>query len=214
MNCAAIPAELLESQLFGHARGAFTGAIADRAGSFREADGGTLFLDEIGDMDLAMQAKLLRVLQDRMVVPVGGRPVPVDVRILAATHRDLRAMVGARRLPRGSVLPHRRGAACTWPPLRERLADILPLAEHFLAPRRRAGERLSAEAAARLLAHPWPGNVRELRNAMERAAVLAPLPVLSAADFAFLAGGRARPAAAPTGSPATCPARSPGWRPR
>jgi two-component system NtrC family response regulator len=186
VNCAAIPAALLESQLFGHARGAFTGAIADRAGSFRDADGGTLFLDEIGDMDLAMQAKLLRVLQDRMVVPVGGRPVPVDVRILAATHRDPRAMVanGSFRedlFYRIGVVPVHLA------PLRERLSDILPLAEHFLA---RAGgtRRLSGEAAARLLAHPWPGNVRELRNAMERAAVLAPLAVLSAADFAFLAG--------------------------
>ncbi len=195
VNCAAIPAALLESQLFGHARGAFTGAIADRAGSFREADGGTLFLDEIGDMDLAMQAKLLRVLQDRMVMPVGGKPVPVDVRILAATHRDLRAMVtrgGFREdlFYRIGVVPVHLA------PLRERLSDILPLAEHFLA---RAGgaRRLSAEAAARLLAHPWPGNVRELRNAMERAAVLAPLAVLSAADFAFLAGEGAASAGVP-----------------
>ena len=190
VNCAAIPAALLESQLFGHVRGAFTGAVADRAGSFREADGGTLFLDEIGDMDLAMQAKLLRVLQDRMVTPVGGRAVAVDVRILAATHRDLRAMVagGAFR----EDLFYRIGVVPVHlPPLRERLSDILPLAEHFLA-RAGAARRLSAEAAARLLAHPWPGNVRELRNAMERAAVLAPLPVLSAADFAFLAGEEAK----------------------
>jgi two-component system NtrC family response regulator len=186
VNCAAIPTELLESQLFGHARGAFTGAVADRAGSFREANGGTLFLDEIGDMDLAMQAKLLRVLQDRMVAPVGGRPVPVDVRILAATHRDLRAMV-ARGGFREDLFYRIGVVPVHLAPLRERLSDILPLAEFFLA---HAGglRRLSAEAAARLLAHPWPGNVRELRNAMERAAVLAPLPVLSAADFAFLEG--------------------------
>ena len=171
VNCAAIPAGLLESQLFGHARGAFTGAVADRLGSFREADGGTLFLDEIGDMDLAMQAKLLRVLQDRVVAPVGGKPVAVDVRILSATHRDLRAAVAEGRFRedlfwRLGVVPLRL------PPLRERLADIVPLAEHFLA---LAGGRraLSAEAAARLLAHPWPGNVRELRNAMERVAALA-----------------------------------------
>ena len=186
VNCAAIPAALLESQLFGHARGAFTGAVADRAGSFREADGGTLFLDEIGDMDLAMQAKLLRVLQDRMVAPVGGRAVAVDVRILAATHRDLRGMVAAGAFRED--LFYRIGVVpLHLAPLRERLSDILPLAEHFLA-RAGAGRHLSAEAAARLLAHPWPGNVRELRNAMERAAVLAPLPVLSAADFAFLSG--------------------------
>ncbi len=186
VNCAAIPGPLLESQLFGHARGAFTGAIADRAGSFREADGGTLFLDEIGDMDLAMQAKLLRVLQDRMVVPVGGKPVAVDVRILAATHRDLRAMVAKGEFRED--LFYRIGVVPVHlAPLRERLSDILPLAEYFLA-RAGGGRRLSGEAAARLLAHPWPGNVRELRNAMERAAVLAPLAVLSAADFAFLAG--------------------------
>jgi len=119
-------------------------------------------------------------------VPVGGRPVPVDVRILAATHRDLRAMVAKGDFRED--LFYRIGVVPVHlPPLRERLSDILPLAEHFLA---RAGgtRRLSGEAAARLLAHPWPGNVRELRNAMERAAVLAPLAVLSAADFAFLAG--------------------------
>ncbi|MBN8893043.1 MAG: sigma-54-dependent Fis family transcriptional regulator [Rhodospirillales bacterium 70-18] len=189
VNCAAIPAGLLESQLFGHARGAFTGAVADRLGSFREADGGTLFLDEIGDMDLAMQAKLLRVLQDRVVAPVGGKPVAVDVRILSATHRDLRAAVAEGRFRedlfwRLGVVPLRL------PPLRERLADIVPLAEHFLA---LAGGRraLSAEAAARLLAHPWPGNVRELRNAMERVAALARHSMIAAADLDFLDGGQA-----------------------
>lgn len=201
VNCAAIPATLLESQLFGHARGAFTGAIAERAGSFREADGGTLFLDEIGDMDLAMQAKLLRVLQDRTVVPVGGKPVAVDVRILAATHRDLRAMVD-----QGSFredLYYRIGVVpLPLPPLRERLSDILPLAEHFLA-LTGSTRRLSAGAAARLLAHPWPGNVRELRNAIERAAVLAPLPVLSAGDFDFL--GEARTGLLGGGAGATGP---------
>jgi two-component system NtrC family response regulator len=193
VNCAAIPATLLESQLFGHARGAFTGAVADRAGSFREADRGTLFLDEIGDMDLAMQAKLLRVLQDRVVVPVGGRAVPVDVRILAATHRDLRAMVAEGRFRED--LFYRIGVVpLHLAPLRERLADILPLAEHFLA-LARSPKRLTADAAARLLGHAWPGNVRELRNAIERAAVLAPLAVLTAADFAFLEA----PAAPPSG---------------
>ncbi len=110
VNCAAIPAELLESLLFGHVRGAFTGAVADRAGSFRDAQGGTLFLDEIGDMDLAMQAKLLRALQERVVTPVGGRPAPIDVRVIAATHRDLRAGGAGRHVPGGSVLPAGRGA--------------------------------------------------------------------------------------------------------
>jgi len=186
VNCAAIPADLLESQLFGHVRGAFTGAIADRPGSFREADGGTLFLDEIGDMAPALQAKLLRVLQERVVTPVGGRPVAVDVRILAATHEDLAAMVRAGRFRedlywRLGVVPIHLA------PLRERLSDILPRAEHSRAHAGGPGRRTAA-AAARLLAHPWPGNVRELRNAMERAAALARRPVIDAAELAFLAG--------------------------
>jgi DNA-binding NtrC family response regulator len=187
VNCAAIPGELLESQLFGHVRGAFTGAIADRAGSFREADRGTLFLDEIGDMDLGLQAKLLRVLQERVVMPLGGRPVAVDVRILAATHRDLERAVREGRFRedlywRLGVVP------LALPPLRERLGDIVPLAEHFLAVAAAGGaaKRLSADAAARLLAHGWPGNVRELRNAMERVAVLGRRPVIGAEDLDFL----------------------------
>ena len=184
VNCAAIPADLLESQLFGHVRGAFTGAVADRAGSFREADGGTLFLDEIGDMDPALQAKLLRVLQERVVNPVGGKPVAIDVRILAATHQDLEAMVRAGRFRedlywRLGVVP------IHLPPLRERLADIIPLAENFLT-HTGTPRQLSATAAAALLAHPWPGNVRELRNAMERAAALARRTVIEADDLAFL----------------------------
>jgi two-component system NtrC family response regulator len=198
VNCAAIPSELLESQLFGHARGAFTGAVAERTGSFREANGGTLFLDEIGDMAMPMQAKLLRVLQDRVVMPVGGKPVPINVRILAATHRDL-----AKSVKEGSFredLFYRIGVVpVRLPPLRDRLADIVPLAEHFLAltPAGKSlnGRRLSAEAAARLLAHPWPGNVRELRNAIERAAALARRPVITAEDLSFLDATAAEPAA-------------------
>jgi DNA-binding NtrC family response regulator len=198
VNCAAIPAELLESQLFGHVRGAFTGAVADRAGFFREADGGVLFLDEIGDMDLALQAKLLRVLQERVVTPVGGRPLPVDVRVIAATHHDLHEAV------RGGTfredLYYRLGVVpLPLPPLRERPADIVPLAEHFLrlAADRGPRKQLSADAAAALVAHPWRGNVRELRNAIERAAALVRRPIISAADLAFLraeasaAGGHA-----------------------
>lgn len=201
INCAAIPAELLESQLFGHARGAFTGAVSDALGSFRAADGGTLFLDEIGDMAQSLQAKLLRVIQERVVTPLGGKPVSIDVRLLSATHRDLPAEVAAGRFRedlywRLSVVP------LALPPLRERLSDIVELAEHFLAEsvQTRAGpaKRLSAEAAAVLLAHAWPGNVRELRNAMERAAALGRGAVVTAEDLAFL-----RPAAPAEAVPST-----------
>ena len=187
VNCAAIPSELLESQLFGHARGAFTGAVGDRLGSFREADRGTLFLDEIGDMSLPMQAKLLRVLQDRVVMPVGGRAVPIDVRIIAATHRDLLALVHEGRF-REDLYYRLRVVPVHLPVLRERLSDIVQLADSFLAKASGSGtfKRLSPEAAALLLAHPWPGNVRELRNAMERAAALARGHVVTARDLLFL----------------------------
>ena len=185
INCAAIPADLLESELFGHVKGAFTGATSDRRGAFRDAQGGTLFLDEIGDMPPTMQAKILRVLQDRVVTPVGGRPSAVDVRVVAATHRDLPAMVagGAFRQDlyyRLNVVP------ITLPPLRERLADIVPLAEHFLrlcADAGRPGKPLTPDAASRLLRHAWPGNVRELRNVVERADVLVRGGAIDAADL-------------------------------
>jgi DNA-binding NtrC family response regulator len=189
VNCAAIPRELLESELFGHVRGAFTGAVSDRKGAFREAEHGTLFLDEIGDMDVAMQAKILRALQERVVTPVGGKPVPVDVRVIAATHRDLNQRVreGAFRedlFYRLHVVPMQL------PPLRERIADIVPLAEHFLA-REIGGKRLGPDAAARLIRHAWPGNVRELKNAMERAAALARGDVVGASDLDFIDETRA-----------------------
>ncbi len=184
VNCAAIPRDLLESELFGHRRGAFTGATADRPGAFRAAHGGTLFLDEIGDMDLAMQAKILRVLQERIVVPVGGtQACAVDVRIIAATHRDLAAAArcGAFREDlyyRLAVVP------LHLPPLRERLADILPLAEHFL--RQAGGQDLDAGAASLLVRQPWPGNVRQLRNAMQRVAMLGRAGRVRAQDLDFL----------------------------
>ncbi|MFL5266924.1 MAG: sigma-54-dependent transcriptional regulator [Stellaceae bacterium] len=192
VNCAAIPVELLESLLFGHVRGAFTGAIADRAGSFREADGGSLFLDEIGDMDKAMQSKLLRALQERVITPVGGKPVPVDVRVIAATHRDLPRLVRAGQFRED--LFYRVGVVpLPLPPLRARLADIVPLAEYFLtlAAGRNEPKRPTADAAGRLLAHDWPGNVRELRNAMERVAALVRQPSVMATHLDFLGQGGA-----------------------
>jgi DNA-binding NtrC family response regulator len=187
VNCAAIPGEPLETRLFGHMREAFTGAVSNHLGSFREADGGTLFLDQIGDMSLAVQSKLLGVLQKRVVRPPGGNPVTIDVRIIAATHHDLERAVTQGRF-REDLFYWRDLVSVYLPPLRERLADILPLAEHFLALAavRRPPKHLSAEAARCLLAHDWPGNVRELRDAVERAAGLVRHPVLNAADFDFL----------------------------
>ncbi|MDD3180419.1 MAG: sigma-54 dependent transcriptional regulator [Opitutaceae bacterium] len=182
MNCTAIPAELLESTLFGHVRGAFSGAIADRTGCFEQAQGGCLFLDEIGDMPLPMQAKFLRVLQEKEILPVGGRHGrKVDVRILAATHRDLPAAVQSG-LFRSDLYYRLDVIRLHLPPLRERLADILPLAEGFLrlAPQ---PKQLGQSAAKRLLAHRWPGNVRELRNAIERAIVSARGPCIEASDL-------------------------------
>jgi two-component system NtrC family response regulator len=187
INCAAIPKELLESELFGHVRGAFTGAAGDRLGCFRAADRGLLLLDEIGDMALGVQAKILRALQEGEVTPLGSnRSVKVNVRVVAATHRDLAAAVregGFREdlLYRLNVLP------IQLPALRERLADIVLLAEHFL---RRAShgavpKALSAPAAQALLRHSWPGNVRELQNVMARCQALVRGPVIGAADLAL-----------------------------
>ena len=195
VNCAAIPKELLESELFGHVRGAFTGATGERAGCFRAADGGVLLLDEIGDMALSVQAKILRVLQEGEVTPLGShKPVKVDVRIVAATHRDLAAAVGEGRF-REDLMYRLDVLSIRLPPLRERLADVIPLAEHFL---RRAAlpdapKALSAEAAQLLLSRPWPGNVRELRNVMERCQALVRHRVIGSADLG-LAMGEARPA--------------------
>jgi DNA-binding NtrC family response regulator len=197
VNCAAIPAELLESELFGHVRGAFTGAVAERAGAFRDADRGTLFLDEVGDMDFAMQAKILRALQERAVTPVGGRPIRIDARVLAATNRDLAAAVREERF-REDLFYRLNVVPIHLAPLRERLADIVPLAEYFLRQATEPVKRLSTDAAARLLAHSWPGNIRELRNAIERVAILCRGDTVAASDFEFLTtGARAREAAAP-----------------
>ena len=188
VNCAAIPAELLESELFGHVAGAFTGAVRAQQGRFREAQGGTLLLDEIGDMDAAMQAKILRVLQERVVTPVGGKPEAVDVRVVAATHRDLLRLIEQGRF-RADLYYRLHVIPIALPPLRDRVSDIVALARHFLqAANPAAPKRLSAGAAAALLGHGWPGNVRELRNAIERAAALARGAVIEAADLAFLTG--------------------------
>jgi two-component system nitrogen regulation response regulator GlnG len=195
VNTAAIPRELMESELFGHERGAFTGAVRARAGHFREASGGTLFLDEIGDMSMDLQAKLLRVLQDREVTPIGGSASqPADVRIIAATHRDLDAAVAAGAF-REDLLYRLRVVPLHIPPLRERPEDIAVLAEHFVdryGPELAQSRCVLAEAAlARLQRHTWPGNVRELENAVKRALVLSSSEVLTTDDFAFLEGGGA-----------------------
>jgi DNA-binding NtrC family response regulator len=182
VNCAAVPVELMESELFGHTRGAFTGAVTDRQGAFRQADGGTLFLDEIGDMDVAMQAKILRALQERVVTPIGGREAPVNVRVVAATHRDLSERVHAGAF-REDLFYRLHVVPVHLPALRERIADIVPLAEFFLSG---TGKRLTAGAAARLIRHGWPGNVRELKNAMKRASVLLRGAAIEEADLDFL----------------------------
>jgi two-component system response regulator HydG len=176
VNCSAIPDTLLESQLFGHRRGSFTDAREDRRGLFQEADHGTVFLDEIGDMPAALQAKILRVLQEKEIHPLGApAPLPVDARVVAATHRDLESLVEEGRF-RQDLYYRLNVIAVRIPPLRERPEDILPLAVHFLEKHgRRMGRSscsLSPEAVDGMRAYAWPGNVRELENAIERALVL------------------------------------------
>jgi Nif-specific regulatory protein len=189
VNCAAIAESLLESELFGHEKGAFTGADSTRPGKFELAGGGTLFLDEIGDMSAGGQAKLLRVLEDRTVVRVGGsQPISVDARIVAATNRQLAEAVRAGKF-RQDLYYRLTVVTIDLPPLRERRDDVLPLAEFFLEQfRRDAGRRrlkLSAEAKRRLQEHDWPGNVRELRNLMERVAFLCPEDKIEPGDLVF-----------------------------
>ncbi|MBL8730224.1 MAG: sigma-54-dependent Fis family transcriptional regulator [Planctomycetes bacterium] len=188
VNCAAIPADLAESELFGHEKGAFTGAVAARQGSFEQADGGTLFLDEVGDMPLPLQGKLLRTLQERVVQRLGAQqPRAVDVRVLAATNQDLQAMVADKTF-REDLFYRLHVVRIHLPPLRERGDDIVVLARHFLAaatarnglPARRLGKG----AGPWLLAQPWPGNVRQLKNVLEGAAVLADATEVEAQDLA------------------------------
>jgi DNA-binding NtrC family response regulator len=193
LNCAAIPEALLEAELFGHVRGAFTGAVGSRVGRMEAADGGTLLLDEIGEMPLAMQAKMLRFLESGEVQRVGeNEAMRVDVRLIAATHQQLerRAAEGTFRLD----LYHRLAVfPIEVPALRERMEDIAELAEHFLERMGRASprKRLSAEASAKLLEHGWPGNVRELMHVLERGAILSgSSAVIAAADIRYRRAAR------------------------
>ena len=195
VNCAAIPSELIESELFGHIKGSFTGAIADRAGKFEQADGGTLFLDEIGDMSLAAQAKVLRVLQDGVVTRIGGaKPVQVDVRVLAATNKNVEEEIAAGRF-REDLYYRLNVVPVHVPALRERREDIPSLISHFIAqltgPGGLAPRQFGDDAVARLQQRDWPGNVRELRNTIERLLILTPGPRVSADDVERLVGRRA-----------------------
>jgi two-component system NtrC family response regulator len=172
INCAAIPANLLESELFGHVRGAFTGAVGDRAGKFVQADGGTLFLDEVGEMPMELQPKLLRVLQEMEVEPLGGKSRPVDVRIIAATNQDVEQAL-ADNLFREDLYYRLAVIPIELPPLRERSEDIPLLARHFLKRYDPASKmEISEDALDCMIHYSWPGNVRELQNAVERMAVL------------------------------------------
>ncbi|MCC5069685.1 sigma-54-dependent transcriptional regulator [Xanthomonas campestris] len=207
VNCAAIPLELMESELFGHRKGAFSGATSDRIGLIRQADGGSLFLDEIGDMPLPMQGKLLRFLQEGEVTPLGGNGAQkVDVRVLAATHRDLAAWASTGQF-RSDLRYRLNVVPIELPPLRERGGDILLLATHFLQSAGGAARALSPDAQRRVLDHPWPGNVRELRNVMQRCALLVRGHTIAAGDLDEALGEplpgdllQPQPADAPTGT--------------
>ena len=194
INMAAIPRELLESELFGHEKGAFTGALARRVGRFEEANGGTLFLDEVADLELVLQAKLLRVLQERAVTRVGGtQSVPFDVRLVVATHRNLAAEVAAGRF-REDLYYRLLGLPIELPPLRQRGQDILLLAEHFMSTFCKLNQLpirpFSTEARQRLLEYHFPGNVRELKAVVELAAVLADGERIEVTDIPFRAAPR------------------------
>ncbi len=195
VNCAAIPSELIESELFGHMKGSFTGAIADRAGKFEQADGGTLFLDEIGDMSPSAQAKVLRALQEGEVTRIGGsRTRKVDVRVLAATNKRLEDEIRENRF-REDLYYRLNVVPITVPALRERREDIPMLVQHFVTRLAAEGQvpskQVEPAAVERLAAHDWPGNVRELRNTVERLLILARGPRVTAADVERLVGVRA-----------------------
>src|SRR6201991_962795 len=193
INCAAIPEHLLESELFGHEKGAFTGAIARRIGKFEEATGGTLLLDEISEMDVRLQSKLLRAIQERVIDRVGGtRPVPIDIRIIATSNRNLAEAVREGSF-REDLLFRLNVVNLKIPPLRDRPADILELADHFVKMYAKANGMvrvLSTEARAQLIANRWPGNVRELENAMHRAVLIAPAEAIGPESFIARVGPR------------------------
>ena len=201
VNCAAIPEELIESELFGHTKGAFTGAVADRRGRFEHATGGTIFLDEIGDMSLKTQAKVLRALQENAVQPVGGTAlVRVDVRIVAATNKDLQEEIRAARF-REDLFFRLNVVPIYVPPLRDRTDDIPRLAEHFMATLSaeygRRVKRFAPDAMSRLQHYTWPGNVRELHNVVERLLIMVPDSVITAQDVSFIGDAPVVDAAAP-----------------
>lgn len=193
VDLGAIAESLFESELFGHRKGAFTDALADRAGRFQAADGGTLFLDEIGNLPPPLQTKLLRVLESREVLPLGSdQPVPIDVRLLSATNRPLESLV-ADGLFREDLLYRINTIEIELPPLRERPDDIPALANHFISTYARKyrlpEKKLSAEALTILQSHHWPGNVRELSHAIERALILGESSIIEASDFRLSPGG-------------------------
>jgi len=204
INCVAIPETLLESELFGYEKGAFTGATARRVGKIELSQHGTIFLDEIGDMPVGIQAKLLRLLQERSIERLGGRqPIAVDVRILAATNRDLEQAVAEGRF-REDLYYRLKVVTLTLPPLRERQEDIRPLADHFLARFSRElgmdNPGLTGEALALLTAHPWPGNVRELSNTLQKTLIFNRGAAISREDVAAALGGPAGDAGPQAGS--------------
>ena len=209
VNCAAIPTELIESELFGHMKGSFTGAFADRAGKFELADGGTLFLDEIGDMSLSAQAKVLRALEGGVISRVGsGKALPVDVRVIAATNKNLSAEIEQGRF-REDLLHRLNVIPIHVPPLRERRPDVGQLITHFTAELTKEGlpsKEFEASAVERLTAHDWPGNIRELKNAVERLLILASGRTVTQHDVERLVGkgegGRGKGTAAAGGGDA------------
>ncbi|MEN8143287.1 MAG: sigma-54 dependent transcriptional regulator, partial [Thermodesulfobacteriota bacterium] len=199
LNCAAIPEELIESELFGHEKGSFTGAASNRRGKFDQADGGMLFLDEIGDMSLKTQAKILRILQEQKFERVGGgKTISVDVRVLAATNKDLEQEIEAGNF-RADLYYRLNVVPIEMPPLRSRLEDISLLVDDFLQDMARKGlgeKKFDDSGLSTLLGHDWPGNVRELRNLVERAVIMTPGDTIGRDDVVGLLPGGQRPAVA------------------